>query len=81
MRTRTSSTMTQPEILTDHLKRVGSISGLEALALYRIVSLTRQITTLKRRGMNIVGAWKKDNTGKKYKRYTFTPYPTLQLFN
>jgi hypothetical protein len=65
----TSIVPTQIEVLTNHMTRVGSISGLEALALYRIVSLTRQITTLKRKGLTIFGEWRKDNTGKRYKRY------------
>ncbi len=60
---------TQIQTLTDHFTNVGSISGLEALALYRIVSLTKVISVLKRRGMQLSGVWKQDNTGKRYKRY------------
>lgn len=68
MRTTTSPT-TQIQALTDHLQNRGSISGLEAVALYRIVSLTKVISVLKRKGLNIIGLWKQDNTGKRYKRY------------
>lgn len=64
-----TSTATQTQILVDHFNHVGNISGLEALALYRVVSLTKVISVLKRRGMNLVGTWKADNTGKRYKRY------------
>lgn len=66
---------TQTEALTNHLKNQGSISGLEALALYRIVSLTKVISVLKRRGISIDGLWKKDNTGKRYKRYFMAERP------
>lgn len=66
---------TQTEALANHLIYQGSISGLEALALYRIVSLTKVISVLKRKGIAIVGLWKKDNTGKRYKRYFLTELP------
>ncbi len=60
---------TQIQLLKDHFRNVGSITGLQALALYRIVSLTKQISVLKDNGLNIVGLWKRDNTGKRYKQY------------
>ncbi len=64
-----STAFTQTAALTNHFNEVGTISGLEALALYRIVSLTKIISVLRRKGMQIVGIWKRDLTGKRYKRY------------
>ncbi len=75
-----SPTSTQTQALIDHFNHVGSVSGLEALALYRIVSLTKVISVLKRRGLQIVGEWKADNTGKRYKRYTMIK-PEVQRYN
>lgn len=60
---------TQTEAITNHFNQVGNISGLEALSLYRVVSLTKVISVLKRKGIGIVSLWKLDNTGKRYKRY------------
>ncbi len=62
-------TATQTQALTNHLTNVGSISGLEALSLYQVVSLTKIISVLKQKGMQIVGIWRHDNLGRRYKRY------------
>ncbi len=79
MRSTVTSTSTQIQILIDHFNRVGAISGLEALALYRVVSLTKQISVLKRMGLQIEGIWKRDNTGKRYKRYFMTAPETQSV--
>lgn len=73
---------TQVQAVQNHFRNVGSISGLEALALYRIVSLTKVISVLKDKGLQIAGVWKKDNTGKRYKRYfTSTPAEYTSQFH
>lgn len=59
----------QTDLLIDHFKRVGTVSGLEATALYKITSLTKVISVLRKLGFNITSEWKRDNTGKRYKRY------------
>ncbi len=69
MRNNPFNSMTQTQVLSNHLSNVGSISGLEALALYQVVSLTKIISVLKQKGMQIVGIWRKDNLGRRYKRY------------
>ncbi len=80
MRTTVSSSATQTQKLVDHLNHVGNISGLEALALYQVVSLTKVISVLKRRGLQITGEWRKDNLGRRYKRYTMIK-PEVQRYN
>jgi hypothetical protein len=64
-----TANFTQTQAVADHFKNVGSISGLEALSLYQIVSLTKVMSVLRQKGMQIVGSWRKDNVGRRYKRY------------
>jgi hypothetical protein len=52
-----------------HLQDLGSLSGLEATALYRVSSLTKVISVLRRFGWRIIPEWKYDHTGKRYVRY------------
>lgn len=61
---------TQTDLLAAHLKRVGSISGMEAAGMYKVRSLTRRIRDLKDfYNMEIYSQWKRDNTGQRYVRY------------
>tara|TARA_E500000331_G_scaffold99622_1_gene96443 strand:- start:6065 stop:6277 length:213 start_codon:yes stop_codon:yes gene_type:complete len=61
---------TQKELVTDHLRNVGSISNLEALSLYRIVHLPKVISKLIRdNNFSIRKEYKYDNTGARYLRY------------
>lgn len=53
-----------------HLIRVGSISPLEAGALYRCRSLSRRICDLKEAGFEIETELRKDATGQRYARYS-----------
>lgn len=62
---------TQETLIFNHLKSRGSITAVEAQALYKVRSLTRRITTLRRTGANIESVWKTDLTGQRYVRYFY----------
>lgn len=59
----------QEALLIDHLKATGSITGVEAAAIYKIRSLPRRIANLRDRGALIHSKRCKDHTGQKYVRY------------
>jgi hypothetical protein len=52
-----------------HLMSEGSITGVEAAAIYKVRSLTKRISTLVDRGAHIDREWRKDMTGQRYVRY------------
>jgi hypothetical protein len=62
--------MSQNNLILDHLKKVGSITFVEAVDLYRVRSLPRRIKDLRDAGHNIISEWRKDNLGQKYTRYS-----------
>jgi len=62
---------TQETIVLNHLKKVGSITGIEAAAIHKIRSLSRRITTLRGRGYEISKKQSKDVTGQRYVRYIY----------
>jgi hypothetical protein len=62
--------MTQNEKILDHLMKVGSISFVEAVDLYRCRSLPRRIKDLREAGHEIISEWRKDHLGQKYTRYS-----------
>lgn len=62
--------MSQNQKILDHLKKVGSISWVEANDLYRVRSLTRRIADLRAAGFKIVSEWRRDLLGQKYTRYS-----------
>ena len=58
------------QTLLKHLKRAGSITQVEAQAMYRIRHLPSQIKALKFEGHNIESEWKTDPINKqRYVRY------------
>jgi hypothetical protein len=70
MKTKTSKKPSDQEsLLINHFTKVGSITAVEATDLYRIRSLTRRITTLRRMGMDITSVRKTDALGQRYVRY------------
>lgn len=59
----------QTAVIYDHLASVGTITNIEAQALYRCRSLTKRISELKADGFDIKSEWKRDHTGQRYVRY------------
>ena len=62
--------MSQNDKILDHLMKVGSISFVEAVDLYRVRSLPRRIADLRKRGHEILSEWRRDNLGQRYTRYS-----------
>jgi hypothetical protein len=56
-------------LILTHLITKGSITNVEAQALYRCRALPRRIADLKQSGWNIHSVLKKDATGQRYARY------------
>jgi hypothetical protein len=52
-----------------HLEDKGSITSVEAQALYRCRSLSRRITDIKSWGFPVSSVLKSDATGQRYARY------------
>lgn len=52
-----------------HLTKVGSITNVEANALYKCRALPRRIADLKANGVEIRPEHRKDATGQRYVRY------------
>ena len=59
----------QAKLILDHLSRHGSISAVEAAAVYRVRHLPRRILDLKEAGHGIRTEQRKDPTGQRYVRY------------
>lgn len=54
-----------------HLQEAGSISNVEAQAVYRCRALPRRIADIEvSMGIEIARTWKKDATGQRYVRYS-----------
>lgn len=60
----------QQHAILSHLISRGSISQLEARNTYRVERLTSRVVELKRRGVGIKSEFRKDESGKKYVRYS-----------
>jgi len=60
---------TQKELILNHLRHLGSISGMEASNLYKVRSLSSRISELKKTGLVIISERKHDITGQLYVRY------------
>jgi len=60
----------QQRLVMDHLKNLGSLSAMEAKALYRVSSLSKVISLLRLSCPEIRAEWKRDNTGRRYRRYS-----------
>lgn len=61
----------QKQLLLDHFTKKGSISGIEASALYRIRSLSRRINDLEADGHLFGRSMEEDPTGQRYVRYHY----------
>lgn len=67
--TKTLNTKSMLDLIFDHLITKGSITNVEAQALYRCRALPRRIADLKAEGFEIKTVMKKDATGQRYARY------------
>ena len=68
--TRAINLSPQQKVILGHLMRGQSISNMESLIVYNISRLSDVILKLRRKGFDIHTDVRKDNTGKKYSRYT-----------
>jgi len=59
----------QANLVLMHLKRHGSMSSVEAAAVYRIRHLPRRILDIIEAGHTIIKEQRKDPTGQRYVRY------------
>lgn len=59
----------QTAAIYKHLCDVGTITNVEAQAVYKSRSLTKRISELKVLGYDIKSEWKRDHTGQRYVRY------------
>ena len=62
--------MSQPETISNHLQKIGSITPLEAQSNYNVWRLAAVINVLKNRGLNITKQMKKAPSGAKYAEYS-----------
>lgn len=60
---------TQVRRILDHLLDTGSITNVEAQAMYKCRSITRRIADIRQMGYEVKSDWKTDHTGQRYVRY------------
>ena len=72
MKDRVNTYRTQTMVVYDHLKLGKSISGIEALHLYKVRDLPKRISELRAQGAEIHGKFFTDTTGSRYMRYWLT---------
>lgn len=63
----------QTVVIAQHLLDKGSITPVEAAAVYRVRALPRRIADLKENGWPIKRELKTDATGQRYARYYLNP--------
>jgi hypothetical protein len=63
---------TQEQKILNHLKLVGTLSGVEAADLYRVRDLPKRISVLRSRGTEIASELRTDFNGQRYMRYALT---------
>jgi len=56
--------------LLNHFETVGTITAVEAATLYKVRCITSNISRLRKHGVAIDTAFKKDITGQRYARYS-----------
>ena len=67
--TKTINKMSMTSMILKHLEDKGSITNIEAQALYRCRALPRRIADLKEIGFSIASVMKRDATNQRYVRY------------
>jgi hypothetical protein len=65
----TINKLNMSQMILKHLESKGSITAVEAQALYRCRSLSRRITDIKQWGFPVSSVLKKDATDQRYARY------------
>lgn len=60
---------TMDALVREHLYTKGSITAVEAQAVYRCRSLSRRIATLRQAGLPIISIHSVDKLGQRYVRY------------
>ena len=66
---KTVNKLPMSQMILRHLEDKGSITNVEAQALYRCRSLSRRISDIKSWGFPVKSILKKDVTGQRYARY------------
>ena len=61
--------LTQERQIIEHFHHEKSLSGIEALHLYRVKDLPKRISVLRKQGYRIHGEWRRDTKGSRYMRY------------
>jgi len=61
----------QARSILDHLQHEGSITQVEAQAIYKARALTRRIKDIREAGFDIQSVWKRDHLGQRYVRYVY----------
>lgn len=59
----------QTDQIARHMLQHGSISGVEAAAMFKTRSLSRRIRDIRARAVTIRSDYRKDTTGQRYVRY------------
>lgn len=63
----------QTQTILDHLQSVGNLSGVEAGSMYKVRSLPKRISEIKKAGYKLTKKFKRDNSGQRYVRYSYNP--------
>ncbi len=59
----------QNYMILQHLRLGNSITGVEALHLFKVRDLPKRVSELRASGADINGHWKMDTTGARYMKY------------
>jgi hypothetical protein len=60
---------TQTDLIREHLLAKGTITNVEAAAMFKARSLTKRVAELRDQGYDIASEWRRDSTGQRYVRY------------
>jgi len=63
------------QLILNHLKREGSITGVEAMAIYKTRQLPGRIFELRSKGWDVASNFDRDVTGQRYVRYHLVSEP------
>jgi len=60
---------TQTDMIYEHLVKHGTLTNVEAAAMFKARSLTKRIHEIKQRGAEVRSEWRRDSMGQRYVRY------------